>query len=117
MEKNRDTMARLEILPGRQMRWSKNRDKIGTRNVRHRIGRFVLKVCKDDLPVRVKVAKFDKTRKFCFVPVLVNGLSKKVLLSYKKFIVCMNFEDTDTRIQTFISSNRLYEQERFRYFL
>ena len=48
---------------------------------------------------------------------IVRFLSKKVLLSYKKFIVCMNFEDTDTRIQTFISSNRLYEQERFRYSL
>lgn len=110
-------MARLEILPGRQMRWSKHRDKIGTRKMRHSIGRFVLKVCKAHLPVTVKVAKFDKSRKFSFVPVLVNGTAKKVLFCYQKFMICMNLEDTDTRIQTFITSNGLYEQERFHYFV
>ena len=112
-------MAQLDILPGRRMRWREKseKDEFGSREERHRLGRFVLRYCKSYLPVRVWVAKMTKKRRFAFTPVLVNGHAKNVLLCYKKFMVCMNLDHSAYWLQTYITSNKLYEQKRFQYFV
>ena len=112
-------MAQLDILPGRRMRWREKseKDEFGSREERHRLGRFVLRYCKSYLPVRVWVAKMTKKRRFAFTPVLVNGHAKNVLLCYKKFMVCMKLDDCAYWLQSYITINKLYEQKRFQYFV
>ena len=105
----------LEILPGRIMRWRERKENFGSKRERHKLGRFVLKYCKMNLPVTVWVEKLNKRRKFSFAPVLVNGYARNVLFFQKKFMVCMNFDDTEEWIKSFITNNRLYEEERFHY--
>ena len=103
----------LDILPGRKMRWLERKENFGSQKERHKLGKFVLQNCKSNLPVRVWVSKLNKSRKFSFAPVLVNRHARNVVFYYKKFLVCMNLEDTTSWIRTFIIRNRLYEQERF----
>ena len=95
------------------MYWMERKSKFGSREERHKLGKFVLKYCKPYLPVTAWVDKLEKKRKFSFAPVLVNGQAKKVVFYYNYFMVCMNVEDTDHWIQSIISRNRLYDLDLY----
>ena len=103
----------IRILPGRRMYWREGKHRFGSREERHKLGKFVLKYCKPHLPVTAWVDKLERKQAFSFAPVLVNGQAKKVVFYYKYFMMCMSIEDTAHWIQSIISSNRLYDLELY----
>ena len=103
----------IQILPGRRMRWRERKDRFGSREERHKLGKFILKYCNPHLPVTAWVDKLERKQKFSFAPVLINGQAKKVVFYHNYFMVCMDIEDTEHWIQSIISSNRLYDLELY----
>lgn len=107
-------MVQIQILENKMMKYHGGKEKLGCRGKRHALGRFIRENT-NKLPVSVKVTKLHQKRSFSFAPVLVNGISKLVLLTYKKYMVLISYDDVVHWIQTLISSNRLYTYKKYHY--
>ena len=99
------------------MHWQERKDRFGSREERHQLGKFILTYCKPDLPVIAWVQRLERKQKFSFDPVLVNGKPKKVLFYYNYVMVCLKLEDTAHWIQSIIATNQLYNLELYHYHL
>ena len=109
-------MVRLQILENKQMRWHDRKEYFGNRRERHKVGRFILKnTCR--LPVTVHIQRMSRSRNFSFSPILVNGHAKNVAFHYRQFLIVVTFEDVAEWIKVLISSNRLYENEHYHYYV
>ena len=108
-------VAILTITKDGRMHWDENKDKFGTREERHSLGRFIIKqAC--HLPVSVRVKRRNTTRSFSFKPALVDDTEKVVMLSHRKYTIVMDFADIVKWIRIFITSNKMYEQDFFKYY-
>ena len=107
-------MAHYLTLKGNgKMRWSEKKSKVGSRRFRHRAARLVMKHC-TTLPVSVLITKVDRAAStFYFEPQLINSSRKMVFLYYKNVMAVVHFKDVSFWIQTFIESNKMYEQPMF----
>lgn len=95
-----------------EMRWDDRKSKVGSRQFRHRAGRVVKRYCR--LPVTVLVHKVrPSSSSFYFKPDLVNGSGEMVYLYYKDVMIAAQFKEVSLWIQTFITSNKMYEQPMF----
>lgn len=102
----------LTIGGDRKMTWNKKKSKVGSRRFRHRAARLVRNYCKS-FPITVVVQRMKMNYQFAFKPLLVNGRGRNVLLYHKNVMVIMKFEDASSWIQTFITSNKMYDQPMF----
>jgi hypothetical protein len=107
--------AFLTITKDGKMHWDEKRERFGTRAERHSLGRFVIRqAC--HLPVTVRVRKSSTKRSFSFQPALVDDVEKKVILTHKKYRIAMDFDDIVQWIRIFIMSNKMYEQDLFKFY-
>ena len=109
-------VANLTISKDRKMHWDANKEKMGTREERHSLGRFVIdQAC--HLPITVRVRRKRDKHRFRFQPVLINEVKKKVVLYHKRYAIFTDFDDVVSWIQIFIRSNKMYEQDMFKYYI
>ena len=109
-------VAVLTITKDKRMQWDENKEKVGTRSERHSLGRFVIRqAC--HLPVTVRVRKSRTSRSFSFTPLLLDNIERLVILTHKKYKIAMDFENVVKWIRIFITSNKMYEQDYFKYHL
>ena len=91
----------IELLPGRRFRWSGAREAWARHTQsRHEVYRLVYKVCNFYVPVKALVWKGLQNRSFHFQPTsFSNGVPRKVIFKYKKYVWVMNLRDTADWIQ------------------
>ena len=109
-------MVRLEVLENRKMRWQSglHKDYFGTRNDRHRLGRFIMKnTCR--LPVTVLVEKLWHIFDFSFTPIVLNKHARNVAFHYRCYLIIISFNDVAQWLKLLINSHNLYENERCRH--
>ena len=93
-------VARVTITKDGRMHWDEKKDDFGSRAERHSLGRFIMKqAC--HLPVTVLVDRRRKSRKFNFEPLLLND-KKLVLLTHRRYVITMDFDDIVKWIRIFI---------------
>ena len=107
-------MVKLQI-DVRRMHWFGRKNKMGNRLQRHDLGRFMRRYTKR-LPVEIWVTRSTTSRReFGFSPILVNGHSKNIVFTYKKFIAVVSFEDVVDTVQSYVMNNNLFSQEIYHY--
>lgn len=107
-------MVQLQILTNQKMQWSGRKDRMGMRLDRHDLGRFVIRNT-NRLPVQVLVSRLDHKRDFAFAPILVNGFLRNIVFTYKKYMLVVSFDDVAAWIKSYVTNNKLFEDERYHY--
>ena len=107
-------MVKLQIDVGRT-HWFGSKSKMGNRIQRHDFYRFMQRQTKH-LPVDIWVTRSETNRReFGFSPILVNGHSRNIVFTYKKFIAVVSFENVVDTVQMYVLNNNLFSQEKYFY--